>query len=38
LIDEVGAGGGYILSPAHSVLADTPVQNIAAMIEVFKAQ
>jgi uroporphyrinogen decarboxylase len=38
LIDEVGAGGGYILSPAHSVLADTPAENLAAMIEVFKSQ
>jgi len=38
LIDEIGADGGYILSPAHSVLADAPVQNIVAMIEVFKSQ
>jgi len=38
MIDVIGAGGGYILSPAHSVLADTPVQNIAAMIEVLKSQ
>lgn len=38
LIDEVGAGGGYILSPAHDVLADAPAENIAAMIEVFKSQ
>jgi uroporphyrinogen decarboxylase len=38
MIDVIGAGGGYILSPAHSVLADTPVQNIVTMIEVFKSQ
>ena len=38
MMDEIGMGGGYILSPAHAVLADTPVQNIAAMIEVLKSQ
>lgn len=33
MIREVGAGGGYILAPAHSVLADTPVENVVALIE-----
>ena len=33
LIRAVGAGGGYILAPSHSVLADTPVENVIALIE-----
>ena len=32
LITEIGAGGGFILSPAHALPADIPVQNIQAMI------
>ena len=38
MIREVGAGGGYILAPSHSVLADTPVENIAALIEAVREQ
>jgi uroporphyrinogen decarboxylase len=33
MIQEVGAGGGYILAPSHSVLADTPMENLVALIE-----
>lgn len=33
MIREVGAGGGYILAPAHSILADAPVENVVALIE-----
>jgi uroporphyrinogen decarboxylase len=38
LIREVGAGGGYILAPSHSVLADTTGENLAALIEVLHGQ
>lgn len=38
MIREVGAGGGYILAPSHSVLADTPVENIVALIEAVREQ
>ena len=38
LIDEVGVGGGYILGPAHSVMADVPVENVVAMIDTVKGQ
>jgi uroporphyrinogen decarboxylase len=30
-IDVLGAGGGYILSPTHSIQPDTPVENILAV-------
>lgn len=38
LIREVGAGGGYILSPSHAVLTDVPPQNVIAMIEALQEQ
>ena len=38
LIEEVGADGGYILGPAHSVMADVPVENMVAMIETAQEQ
>lgn len=33
LASEYGAGGGYILAPAHHIQADTPSANIAAFYE-----
>ena len=33
LIDTLGAGGGYILGPAHCIQAGTPPENIVAMFE-----
>lgn len=30
---ECGAGGGYILAPAHHIQADTPLENIRAFYE-----
>ncbi len=33
LKSECGAGGGYILSPAHHIQADTPVEHILAYYE-----
>jgi len=31
LLEELGAGGGYILSPSHNIQPDTPVQNVLAV-------
>jgi len=33
LIDVLGAGGGYILGPAHSLLDDVPPANVLAMYD-----
>jgi uroporphyrinogen decarboxylase len=30
LMDEVGAGGGFIISPSHHIQPDTPLQNVLA--------
>jgi uroporphyrinogen decarboxylase len=38
MIREVGAGGGYILGPSHSILADSPLENVIALIETVKNQ
>jgi uroporphyrinogen decarboxylase len=40
LIEELGAGGGYILAQAHpdGILADVPVENIVALLETVKEQ
>jgi uroporphyrinogen decarboxylase len=35
---EAGRQGGYILSPSHQVPADTPPQNLIAMMDVLKSQ
>jgi uroporphyrinogen decarboxylase len=31
LIDEVGAGGGFILGPSHHIQPDTPLENVLAV-------
>jgi hypothetical protein len=31
-------GGGYIISPAHSVSGDVPIENIEAFLETVRAQ
>ena len=37
LLDQMGANGGYIASPAHAIPADGAIaENIAAMIEVLR--
>jgi uroporphyrinogen decarboxylase len=33
LMDEVGAGGGYILASSHNFQPDTPVENVLAVYE-----
>ena len=31
LMDEVGAGGGFILAPSHYIQPDTPLENVLAV-------
>ncbi len=38
LCEEMGKGGGYILSPAKPLQPETPVENAAAVIESFLQQ
>jgi uroporphyrinogen decarboxylase len=33
-IRVMGAGGGYIFSPAHCIQPDTPLENVLAIYEV----
>ncbi len=33
--DIMGQGGGFIVAPTHRVSVDTPIENFAAMVEVF---
>ena len=35
---DLGADGGYILSPAHSVEGDVPLENMLAFIDMAQAQ
>jgi uroporphyrinogen decarboxylase len=30
---EVGAGGGYIMSPSHQIQPDTPIDHVLAFYE-----
>ena len=36
MIERVGRGGGYILSPTHAVTPDIPIENVEAIIEAAK--
>jgi uroporphyrinogen decarboxylase len=38
LCQEMGHGGGYILSPAKAIQPETPLENAAAAVEAFLAQ
>ena len=38
LIREVGAGGGFIAAPTHSLGSDIPLENLAVMVEEFAGQ
>jgi uroporphyrinogen decarboxylase len=38
LIREVGAGGGFIASPTHSLGADIPLENLLALADEFTHQ
>ncbi len=33
VMKNLGAGGGYIFSPSHYILADVPIQNIYTLLE-----
>ncbi|WP_287193262.1 uroporphyrinogen decarboxylase family protein [Syntrophothermus sp.] len=33
MIREIGRGGRYILSPAHAIPGDVPLENILALLE-----
>lgn len=36
LLDTLGAGGGYILEPSHSLQIDTPIENVMAMKSAYE--
>ena len=38
LLQEMAPGGGYVLSPSHSVTGDVPPENIQAFLDVAQAQ
>jgi uroporphyrinogen decarboxylase len=38
LIDEVGAGGGFIIAPTHSLGSDIPLENLVVLVEEFGRQ
>jgi uroporphyrinogen decarboxylase len=38
LLAELGPGGGYLAAPSHSVSADVPPGNVAALLEVLQGQ
>ena len=38
LCTEMGNGGGYILAPAKPIQPETPIENIAALLESFFEQ
>ncbi len=38
LIEEVGAGGGFILGPCHNLQPDTPVENVLALYRTAAAK
>ncbi len=38
LIDIVGSGGGYILSPSHHIQPDTPLENVLAMYDAARSR
>ena len=36
MLEIMGAGGGYVLAPSHSIQTDVPVQNVVAMVNAVK--
>lgn len=38
LLDQIGAGGGFIFAPSHMLTDDVPVANVLAMLEVIAAR
>ena len=37
-MDIMGKGGGYIAAPTHAMPGDIPVENVLAMLDVFRNQ
>jgi uroporphyrinogen decarboxylase len=35
-IEALAPGGGYIVGPSHNIQADTPVENVEALLEACK--
>jgi uroporphyrinogen-III decarboxylase len=35
-IEVFGPGGGYVFNPVHNVQANTPIENVLAMLEAFR--
>jgi uroporphyrinogen decarboxylase len=38
MLRELGAGGGFIIAPTHSILEDVPAANLAALLETVAEQ
>lgn len=38
LMTEVGAGGGFVISPTHSMGSDIPLENLVVMLDAFTKQ
>ncbi len=38
LMDEVGAGGGFIIAPSHQIQPDTPLENVLAVYRAIAAR
>jgi uroporphyrinogen decarboxylase len=38
LIREVGAGGGFVIAPTHSLGSDIPLENLIVVLEEFTHQ
>ena len=38
LINVMGHNGGYVMAPAHEILADIPTENIVAWVEALKGR
>ena len=38
MLVQLGAGGGFIIAPTHSILEDVPVENLAALLETVAEQ
>ncbi len=38
LMDEVGAGGGFIIAPSHQIQPDTPLENVLAVYRTIAAR
>jgi len=37
LLNEIGAGGGFVFAPSHMLTDDVPVANVLAMLDIIAA-